>query len=103
MSTEDQPNGVWAAIFRNLSQHPEGTICTGILFSASLLWVSGAPIWVSCVVPISTYIAYLLRMTLREKHLERMADKEIERLERVEGEKLEAKAQRTLQRRRSKG
>lgn len=103
MTAEGGGAGVWHAILGNLKDHAEASLCIGILFSAAILFAAGASIWLAAGLPIVIYLAYLTRMTFREKHVERMADKDIERLERVEGQRVLAKSRRAIERRRAKG
>ncbi|EHK56882.1 hypothetical protein MAXJ12_12492 [Mesorhizobium alhagi CCNWXJ12-2] len=96
----DWAKDVWTAIFESLKGHPEATLAATMVFAGGGMLAMSINPWASCGLPAVIYVGYCLRMTGHDKHSERMAELDVQKIEKSRGAKTRQRAQKILERRR---
>lgn len=94
--------GVWKAIIDALRGHQEAVLAACMVFAGSVLLAASVNPVFAFGLPVAIYAMYAIRMRFKEGHQERMAEHDVQRLERTTGIETANKARRALERRHKK-
>ena len=78
-------------VISGLKGHQEAVLAFAMAFLACALYMKNGNPYVSPGIPGAFYIAYILRMWLLDKHNERVAQMEVNRLESGKGKSITAR------------
>jgi hypothetical protein len=101
MTGEPHPD-IWGKIFDGLKDNSEATLACAMVFAAVAIAAWGVSLWFASGLPVAIYVLYFLRMTMRERHLQWMAKRELDMVDQTRGKQVREKAQRSLTHRRTK-
>jgi hypothetical protein len=96
MSSE---GGVWESIFQGLKGHPEATLAGACLFIGGSMAVAGVNLAFAGGLPLAIYLVYYFRMTGHDRHAERMAELDVQKIEKTAGIEAQQRSRRALERR----
>jgi hypothetical protein len=85
--------------FDGLKTHPEATLAGLSLFLGAAMAISGVNLLFSGGLPIAIYLIYYFRMVRDDKRSERLAELEVQRLERTAGLEARQRSIKALERR----
>lgn len=78
-------------VLTGLKGHPEAVLAFAMATLGTGLLLKGFNPWISVGVPAAFYILYLLRMLMHDKHTEKLAELDVQRLENEKGKPTRSK------------
>jgi uncharacterized membrane protein YhhN len=96
----DWLGGFWTGALKALDGHQEAVLALVVIVAAVILEKLTQNPYFAFGLPVAIYVLYIVRMIWHAKHEERLAELNIEKLERTRGTSTRARANKALQRRR---
>lgn len=96
----DTGEDAWKTIFEGLKGHPEATLAGLAIFAGAGMATAGVNLVFSAGLPVAIYLAYYFRMAGHDRHAERLAELEVQKLEKTAGIEARQKSRKALERRR---
>lgn len=89
---------LYKAIVAGLKGNTDAVLAFALMVVGAGLLATGVSPWIACGLPLAIYVLYQFRMFTHDKHLERMAELNVQKLEQSKGKAIRQRIDRAKER-----